>query len=347
MRVLVTGGAGFIGSHVVDKCLEAGHYVAVIDDLSTGKMENLREGIPFYRVDVADAGAVNEVFAHVKPATVIHMAAQISVSRSVKDPAADARVNILGLLNVLEASVRHRVESFVFASSGGVLYGDVYEPVPEGAPLSPVSPYGISKLAGENYLRFFSGEHGIRCVALRYGNVYGPRQDPFGEAGVVAIFIHRLLSGCEPVINGDGKYVRDYVFVDDVARANLLALNGKNPGFRAYNIGTGKGTDVNELESGIRTALQEVLRRDGVQIDLPAPRHGAPRPGDLRSSILDSTRARAELGWTASVPLEEGLRRTVTWFVNHNKSQPGPERTFAETALSRGRDGFSRWRRFE
>lgn len=324
MRVLVTGGAGFIGSHVVDKCLKDGHYVAVVDDLSTGKLENLPEGIPFYRVDVADAGGVNEVFGQVRPTSVIHLAAQISVSRSVRDPVADARVNILGLLNVLEASVRHRVDSFVFASSGGVLYGDVYEPAPEDSPLAPVSPYGISKLAGENYLRFYANEHRMRCLALRYGNVYGPRQDPFGEAGVVAIFIQRLLSGREPVINGDGKYVRDYVFVEDVARANLLALASKCEGFRAYNIGTGRGTDVNELEGAIRSALQKVLAAEGKQVDLPLPEHGPPRPGDLRSSVLDCTRAKMELGWVAGVPLEEGLRRTAAWFVSHRESLASP-----------------------
>lgn len=319
LRVLVTGGAGFIGSHVVDKCLEAGYYVAVVDDLSTGKLENLPKEVPFYRVDVVDADGVNKVFAQVRPTSVIHMAAQISVSRSVRDPVRDARVNVLGLLNVLEASVRHHVGSFVFASSGGVLYGDVHEPASEDRPLVPVSPYGISKLTGENYLRFYANEYGMRCLALRYGNVYGPRQDPFGEAGVVAIFMQRLLSGREPIINGDGKYVRDYVFVEDVARANLLALNSKCEGFRAYNIGAGRGTDVNELERAIRSALQKVLGADGKQVDLPLPKHGPPRPGDLRSSILDCSRARMELGWVAVVSLEEGLRRTAAWFVSHRK----------------------------
>jgi len=320
LRVLVTGGAGFIGSHVVDKCLEAGYYVAVVDDLSTGKLENLPKGVPFYRVDVVDADGVDEVFAQVRPTSVIHMAAQVSVIRSVRDPITDARVNVLGLLNVLEASVRHHVDLFVFASSGGVLYGDVYEPTPEDRPLVPVSPYGISKFAGENYLRFYANEHGMRCLALRYGNVYGPRQDPFGEAGVVAIFMRRLLSGREPIINGDGKYVRDYVFVEDVARANLLALSSKCEGFRAYNIATGRGTDVNELESAIRSALREVFAARGRKVDLPLPKHGPPRPGDLRSSVLDCSRARTELGWVAEVSLEEGLRRTAAWFVSDNES---------------------------
>ncbi|WP_338834325.1 UDP-glucose 4-epimerase [Moorella humiferrea] len=314
MRILITGGAGFIGSHVVEQCLAVGHEVVVIDDLSSGKKENLPPGVPLYQVDVADAGAVQQVFALVRPEHVVHQAAQISVSRSVREPAFDARVNVLGLLNVLEAAVRYGVRSFVFASSGGVLYGDVTEPADEGHPPAPVSPYGISKLTGEMYLRFFAREYGLRCMALRYGNVYGPRQDPHGEAGVVAIFLRRLLAGEAPVINGDGKYIRDYVYVEDVARANLLALESEWEGFRAYNVGTGLGTDVNQLERGLRQALAEVLRGQGRVAELPAATYGPPRPGDLRVSLLDAGKIERELGWRPQVTLGEGLRRTAAWF---------------------------------
>jgi UDP-glucose 4-epimerase len=317
-RVLVTGGAGFIGSHVVEACLAAGYEVAVVDDLSSGKKENLPEGVPLYQVDIADAEAVGRVFDLVRPEKVVHQAAQISVSRSVREPALDARINVLGLLNVLEAAVRQGVRAFIFASSGGVLYGDVFEPAAEEHPAAPVSPYGIAKLAGEMYLAFFAREHGLRCAALRYGNVYGPRQDPHGEAGVVAIFLERLLAGQAPIINGDGRYVRDYVYVEDVARANLLALEGEWEGFRAYNVGTGRGTDVNELEGRLRSALTEILRGQGRKVDLPAATYGPPRPGDLRSSLLDAGKIARELGWRPEVPLEEGLKRTAAWFAGRN-----------------------------
>lgn len=313
-KVLITGGAGFIGSHVVEECIAAGHEVIVVDDLSSGKKENLPPGVPLYQADVADVEAVQRAFELVRPEHVVHQAAQISVSRSVREPSFDARTNVLGLLHVLEAAVRHGARSFVFASSGGVLYGDVWEPADEEQPAAPVSPYGISKLAGEMYLQFFAAQHGLRCAALRYGNVYGPRQDPHGEAGVVAIFLQRLLAGEAPVINGDGKYIRDYVFVEDVARANLLALEGEWEGFRAYNVGTGVGTDVNQLESGLRLALQEVLRRQGKEMELPAAVYGPPRPGDLRSSLLDANKIQQELGWRPRVTLAEGLKHTAAWF---------------------------------
>lgn len=314
MRILVTGGAGFIGSHVVEELLGAGHEVVVVDDLSSGKKENLPPGVPFHQVDVADAEAVQMVFNLVQPEHVVHQAAQISVSRSVREPGLDARTNILGLLNVLRAAVNKGVRSFVFASSGGVLYGDVSEPADEERPPAPASPYGISKLTGEYYLQFFAREYGLRCAALRYANVYGPRQDPDGEAGVVAIFFQKLLAGKAPVIHGDGKYIRDYVYVKDVARANLLALEGEWEGFRAYNVGTGLGTDVNQLESKLRQALQEVLRLQGRWIDLPEASYGPPRVGDLRSSLLDAKKIQRELGWSPQVTLEEGLKRTAAWF---------------------------------
>lgn len=302
-RTLVIGGAGFIGSHVCDALLAAGHEVAVLDDFSTGRRANVPGRVTVYEGDIRDAAFVRSVFAEVRPEWVSHQAAQVSVSRSTREPRYDAEVNLIGLLNVLEASVEIGTERFVFASSGGVLYGDVDEPAPETHPADPISPYGISKMAGEAYVRFFHRQHGLHAVSLRYANVYGPRQDPHGEAGVVAIFTERLLRGEPCVINGDGRYVRDYVYVEDVARANVLALERGAAG-GAYNIGTGTGTDVNELFARLRELTDPAAE----------PQYGPPRPGDLRSNRLDASKARTELGWTADVDLDEGLRRTVAWY---------------------------------
>ena len=252
MNILVTGGAGFIGSHIVDALLNAGHAVAVIDDLSSGSRANLPPGVALHEVDIVDAAAVARVFAAVRPDAVCHQAAQMSVSRSVREPLFDAQVNCIGLINVLDAAAAQGCRRFVFASSGGVLYGDVTAPAPESTPANPVSPYGITKWVGERYLRFYAEEHRMATVALRYSNVYGPRQNPHGEAGVVAIFCKKFLAGEAATINGDGRYVRDYVYGPDVARANVLALTADVPAIRpqtltSLNIGTGIGTDVNEL----------------------------------------------------------------------------------------------------
>ncbi|MEI7780907.1 MAG: NAD-dependent epimerase/dehydratase family protein, partial [Planctomycetota bacterium] len=208
MKILVTGGAGFIGSHIVDGLLAAGHAVAVIDDLSSGSRDNLPAGVPLHVVDIVDAQAVARVFAQERPDAVCHQAAQMSVSRSVREPLFDAQVNCIGLINVLDAAAKQGCRRVVFASSGGVLYGDVTSPAPESTPANPVSPYGITKWVGERYLKFFATEHGLATVALRYSNVYGPRQNPHGEAGVVAIFCKKLLAGQAATINGDGHYVR-------------------------------------------------------------------------------------------------------------------------------------------
>jgi len=319
MKILITGGAGFIGSHIVDAVLAAGHAPSVLDDLSSGSPDNLPPGIPLRVGDIADADCVERAFADLRPDAVCHQAAQMSVSRSVREPAHDARVNVLGLINVLDAAVRHGAGRFVFASSGGVLYGDVTTPAPETTPASPVSPYGITKWVGERYLEFYAREHGLTAVALRYSNVYGPRQNPHGEAGVVAIFTQRLLAGEPARINGDGRYVRDYVYGPDVARANLAALTGGAPAIRpggltSLNIGTGRGTDVNELEAMLRGAVQEQLARRGRTATLPLPEHGPARPGDLRSNMVDPTLAAEQLGWQPTVGLADGLSRTARWF---------------------------------
>jgi UDP-glucose 4-epimerase len=317
MRVLVTGGAGFIGSHVATLLQQRGHAVAVFDNLSTGRRENLPADLPFFEVDLRDRSTVARLFDEVRPEVVCHQAAQMSVSRSVREPSFDADVNIIGLLNVLENCVRTEVQRMVFASSGGVLYGDVSHPVSEEHPPCPVSPYGISKWVGERYLDFFAREHGLPSVALRYSNVYGPRQNPHGEAGVVAIFCQRMLRGEATTIHGDGHDVRDYVDVTDVAVANLLALEQPlSDRFTTLNIGTGRGINVNVIANQTHRLCKAELRRRGCQDSVPEPVHGPPRAGDLRSNLISARRATEVLGWQPRVSFEEGLPRTVEWFAS-------------------------------
>ena len=321
MKILVTGGAGFIGSHIVDSLLREGHAVAVIDDLSSGSRDNLPAGVPLHVVDIVDPAAVARAFAAEQPDAVCHQAAQMSVSRSVREPLFDAQVNCIGLINVLDSAVRTGCQRFVFASSGGVLYGDVTTPAPETTPANPVSPYGITKWVGERYLAFYAAEHGLSAVALRYSNVYGPRQNPHGEAGVVAIFCKKLLASEPATINGDGHYVRDYVYGPDVARANVLALAAAasrcGPGtLTSLNIGTGLGTDVVDLEALVRPAVAAAATARGRTVASPAPLLGPARPGDLRSNLVDAARAAEILGWTPQVPLAEGLALTAAWFAD-------------------------------
>jgi UDP-glucose 4-epimerase len=313
MRVLITGGAGFIGSHIVDACRAAGHEPFAVDDLSSGSKDNLASGVKLYEIDICNLAALKRVFQEVKPEVVCHQAAQMSVSRSVREPAFDAQVNILGLVQVFDEAVRVGCRRIVFASSGGVLYGDVSEPADENTPSAPISPYGISKWAGEQYLQFFVREHGITGVAMRYSNVFGPRQNPHGEAGVVAIFCKKMLVGQPATVNGDGKYDRDYVFGPDVAQANLKAFTAEIPGgFMAFNIGTAVKTDVNELEARVRHEIEQLTHKP-----VPAPQHGPPRAGDLRSSVIDPRRAGQLLGWKPSVTFAEGIQRTAKWFADH------------------------------
>lgn len=312
MRVIVTGGAGFIGSHIVERLLEAGHEPHVIDNLSTGNRRNLPQSVALHEVDVRNTDAVLKVFEEVRPQAVSHQAAQMSVSLSVREPIFDAEVNVMGLLSVLRAADRTGVERFVFASSGGVLYGDVYEPAPETHPADPVSPYGITKWVGERYLKFYSANTSMKCIALRYSNVYGPRQNPHGEAGVVAIFCQRLLRGESATINGDGKYIRDYVYVTDVAEANFQALTAPaiEP-FRPYNVGTGIGIDTNQIGGAI---YNECVRLVGDRQKVPELLRGPARAGDLRSNLIDAGRATQDWGWRPRVSFDKGLRQTVEWF---------------------------------
>jgi UDP-glucose 4-epimerase len=315
MRILITGGAGFIGSHIVDACLAADHSPFVVDNLCSGSPDNLPSAAPLFEVDICDQVRLDKVFDEVRPDVVCHQAAQMSVSRSVREPVFDAQVNVLGLLHVFDGAVRVGAKRIVFASSGGVLYGDVFKPAPEDAPSNPISPYGISKWVGEKYLQFYVRERGITGVALRYANVYGPRQNPHGEAGVVAIFSKKLLAGEPATINGDGKYDRDYVYGPDVAQANLKACTVDIPGgFAALNIGTGVATDVNALEALVRVEVQSVLVSRGKKRKLEPAAHGPDRPGDLRSSIVDASLAANVLGWKPTVSFADGIRQTVSWF---------------------------------
>ena len=305
MKVLVTGGAGFIGSHVVDRLLAAGHAVAAVDDLSTGRREFVNPRATLHVADIR-SDALARVFEAQRPEAVIHLAAQAEVRRSVEEPTLDAAINIGGMLNLLLSCRRYGVGRIVYAATGGAVYGDTETlPTPEDHPARPASPYGISKLIAEHYLACWEALYGVGGMALRYANVYGPRQNPLGEAGVVAIFAHRLLRGEPITINGDGEQTRDYVSVEDVADANLRAL--ERPDARgAVNIGTGVETSVNAL----RRRLEAVA---GVRADA---HHGPPKAGEQRRSALDPTAAKRLLGWTPQVPLDEGLRRTLAYFSN-------------------------------
>src|SRR5918994_895884 len=257
MRVLLTGGAGFIGSHVAEALLERDHEVAVLDDLSSGKRENIPEGADFYEMDIRSG--CPHVFEEFRPEALSHQAAQMDVRRSVREPAFDADVNVLGTIRLLEQCVEHHVGRVIFASTGGAIYGEQREfPASEDHPQYPVSPYGVSKLAAERYLHYYRAQYGLPCVALRYSNVYGPRQDPHGEAGVVAIFCGNLAAGKVSTINGSGEQTRDYVYVGDVARANILALKSEAPS-GTYNIGTGVETSVNELYETLRSIVHRDL----------------------------------------------------------------------------------------
>ena len=279
MKVLVTGGAGFIGSHIVDRLLADGHHVAVIDDLSSGSRGNLPEDVPLHVADIVDTAAVADVIARERPEAICHQAAQMSVSRSVREPLFDAQVNCIGLINVLDAAVANGCRRVVFASSGGVLYGEATSPAPETTAANPISPYGITKWVGERYLSFYAREHGLAAVALRYSNVYGP----------------------------------------DVAKANFVALTANLPQVQpgtltSLNIGTGIGTDVNELEAVIRQHVAAQIATQAKAVSLPTPVHGPARAGDLRSNLVDASLAADVLGWKPTRTLSDGIGETVSWF---------------------------------
>jgi UDP-glucose 4-epimerase len=298
VTVLVTGGAGFIGSHVAEALVAGGEEVVVLDDLSTGKRENVPEGAELVEGDIREPQT--ELFGRAKPTVCFHLAAQADVRVSVARPDHDARINVLGTINILQAALKHDTR-IVFSSTGGAIYGECERPATEDAPRNPLAPYGTSKLAGEEYLATYNRLHEARHVTLRFGNVYGPRQDPYGEAGVVAIFLSRLLSGEQPRIFGDGSQGRDYVYVGDVVRATLAAA--ENDG-GVFNVGTGRETSVVEL--------YELCRRVAGKEDVEAV-FAPPRPGELQRSVLDISHAVDELGWRPEHSLEDGLRETWEW----------------------------------
>jgi len=303
MRILVTGGAGFIGSHVVDKFISEGHDVAVVDDLSTGFRENVNPRARFYEASICNAKVLEEVFQRERPEVVNHHAAQMDVRHSVDDPVFDATTNILGSLNLILASVKHRIRKFIYISTGGAIYGEPkYLPVDENHPVNPESQYGVSKHTVEHYLYLYQHQSGLAFTVLRYPNVYGPRQNPKGEAGVIAIFIGKMLEGVTPTIFGDGTQVRDYVHVNDIVRANSLALaKGDN---EIYNIGSGVGTTVNELYRLLSSLLSFPS----------APQYAPPRTGELQKIYLNAQKAKQHLGWNAEIPIEKGLGLTIEWF---------------------------------
>ena len=304
MRALVTGGAGFIGSNLVDALLERGDEVTVLDDVSTGRRENLEDalskGAELVEVDIRDADAVAAVFARVQPEAVFHLAAQIDVRKSTADPAFDARVNVEGTINVLDAARLAGTGRVVNTSTGGAIYGEGrILPAPEDHPVAPEAPYGQSKFCAEGYCELFGRLHGMSTVSLRYGNVYGPRQDPLGEAGVIAIFCGKLLEGGTATIFGDGEQTRDYTFVGDVVAANLLAAEAEVTG--PVNIGLGKQVSVLDLVEAL----------DGLSDDGFTAEHAPARPGEVQHIALDASRAQQELGWSAKVELADGLERTL------------------------------------
>ena len=303
MRILVTGGAGFIGSNVADRFLSLGHEVAVLDNLSTGRRENLDSRIRLYEADLIDPEAVGKVVADFRPEIVDHHAAQVDVRYSVTHPAFDAKTNILGGIGLLEACVHHGVRKLIYASTGGAMYGEGRQlPATEEHPVHPESPYGVSKMTVEHYVYCYRLLHQLDTTVLRYPNVFGPRQNPHGEAGVNAIFIGLMCEGKAPTIFGDGEQVRDYLYVDDVVRANELALT-KGSG-ETVNLGWGKGISVNDIVRSLKTILD--FKGDAIYADA--------RPGEVQRIYLDASRAKAVLGWTPQVTFEEGLKRTVAWY---------------------------------
>jgi UDP-glucose 4-epimerase len=304
MRTLVTGGAGFIGSNLVDALLDRGDVVAIVDDISTGRRENLAQalerGAELVECDIRDAEAIRDVVSRARPEVIFHLAAQIDIRRSVADPAFDASVNVGGTITMLEAAREAGVRRFVNASTGGAIYGEGRTlPAPEDHPADPEAPYGQSKWCAERYCELFGRLYGLSSVSLRFGNVYGPRQDPLGEAGVIAIFCGRLLDGGRPTIFGDGLQTRDYVFVGDVVAAVLAAAESEVTG--AYNVGRGEEVTVLDLVDALAAASDRPFE----------PEHAPERPGEIHHIALDASRAREDLGWEPRVPLREGIERTL------------------------------------
>jgi UDP-glucose 4-epimerase len=309
MKIIITGGAGFIGSNLVDAYIDAGHSVYVIDNLSSGSKTNINKKSKFYKVDIRSK-KIDALFKEIKPDIVNHHAAQIDVRKSVADPLFDADTNVLGTINLLQISAKYGVKKFIFSSTGGAIYGEQETfPADENHPVNPVSPYGISKLCAEHYIKYFYIQYNLPYTCLRYSNVYGPRQNPHGEAGVVAIFIQRLLEGKPAIINGDGLQTRDFVYVKDVVKANLLAT--ESPFIGVLNIGTGMETDIKTVYNLIASALKSKKE----------PIYGPAKRGEQKRSSISSNLARKELGWEFSYNVQQGLTETVAYFASNFKSK--------------------------
>lgn len=301
MNILVTGGAGFIASHIVDAFIEAGHNVVIIDNLTTGKEENINPKAKFYKTDIRND--LSHIFELHKFDVVNHHAAQIDVRRSVADPIYDAQVNIIGTLNLLQNSIKYGIKKFMFASTGGAVYGEQdYFPADENHKQQPLSPYGISKLAVEKYLYFYKEVYNLNYTILRYANIYGPRQNPLGEAGVVCIFLDKILAGDQPIINGDGQQTRDYVYVKDVVKANLITFNEEESNI--YNVGTGIETSVNELFRLINENFDYQIKEV----------HGPAKPGEQLRSVITSEKLLKKFGWKPSTQLKDGLKETIEYY---------------------------------
>jgi len=310
MKIAVTGGAGFIGSHIVDAYIAEGHDVVVLDNFSTGKKENVNKQAGVEKVDITDAAKIRKIFEKEKFDVVNHHAAQVNVRASVDNPTEDATVNILGGINIYEAARATDVKKVIFASSGGAVYGEQrYFPADEKHPKRPFSPYGVSKHANEKYLVYYKMVYGIEDVILRYTNVYGPRQNPQGEAGVIAIFTEKMMKNDQPIINGDGTQTRDYVYVDDIVRANVLALTEKARGI--YNCSTG-------VEFSVNTVFQILKLRTGCACKMV---HGPAKPGEQQRSVCSFRKIEKGLGWKPEYNLEQGIARTVEWFRQQTPSK--------------------------
>jgi UDP-glucose 4-epimerase len=309
MNILVTGGAGFIGSHIVDAYIKLGHNVIIADNMSTGVKNYINPAAKFYKIDICDEG-ISDLFKENSIDVINHHAAQIDLRKSVDDPKFDIKVNISGSVNLLQNAVANNIKKFIFASTGGAIYGEHdYFPADENHPTRPFAPYGINKLSVEKYLYYYNHVYGLNYTVLRYANVYGPRQNPHGECGVIAIFTDKILKGSEPLINGDGKQTRDYVFVKDVVKANVLALDDKKS--TIYNIGTSHETDVNYIFEKINTFAETGFTE----------KHGPAKLGEQRRSVLSYEKIKKDLGWNPDVDIETGLKETTEYFKNQKVQQ--------------------------
>ena len=303
MKVLVTGGAGFIGSNLVDRLIDKRYEVVIVDNLSSGHEKNINKKARFYKMDIQDS-ELEEIFRKERPEYVSHHAAQKDVRISVADPIFDAKINVLGTLNILQNCITYKVKKIVFASSGGAIYGEQETfPASETHPVRPISPYGITKLVAEHYMFYYKTIYGLDYVSLRYSNVYGPRQDPYGEAGVVAIFIQKMCNGEKPIINGDGEQTRDFVYVGDVVTANMHAIDSIT-GSGIYNIGTGVETSINQLFDHLKAILNPQIGKE----------HCPAKQGEQKRSVIDNSLAEKILQWKPQVSLKDGLRNTCDYF---------------------------------